>query len=234
MKSGGYYKMHRGWMDNPVLKDNDERIVWLSIIERAAWADTETYINGQLLKVSRGCFFTSLRHICIHVHWDVKKVSRFLKRLESCHMIVTEVTSGLTHVTVCNYEEYQSNGHRSDTPDAQKLTHKEEINNKERNNIAGWDEFWTAYPSGMMENGKPRRWPKAGRSSAHGAYATAIKSGATIDQLLTAAKNYGAEKSDGQFVYNPKKFLSEGHWENWLEVKDTSDTAVFKKDWDSF
>ena len=33
---------------------------------------------------------------------------------------------------------------------------------------------------------------------------------------------------------NPKKFLNEGHWEGWLEVKDTSDTAVFNKQWDSF
>ena len=61
MRPVGYYKMHRGWMDNPVLRDCEERIVWLSIIERAAWADTTTYFNGQVVEVKRGSFFTSLR-----------------------------------------------------------------------------------------------------------------------------------------------------------------------------
>lgn len=228
--------MHRGWMDNPVLKDNDDRIVWLHIIERAAWQDTHTTFNGQRHKVNRGQFFTSLRNLCEYVKWDVKKVSRFLKRLEECHMIVTDVTTGLTRITVCNYEQYQSNGHKSDTVSDHKLTHKEENNNKEERNIStkGWDEFHSAYPCGTLENGKPRRWPRTGRNSAHGAFTSAVKAGATIDQLILAAKNYAAEKSDGQFVYNPKKFLSEGHWEGWLEVKDTSDTAVFNKQWDSF
>ena len=85
-----------------------------------------------------------------------------------------------------------------------------------------------------MENGKPRRWPKTGRGSAHGAYATVIKSGATIDQLLTAAKNYGAEKSDGQFVYNPKKFLSEGIGKTGLRLRTPLTRRCYKKDWDSF
>ena len=60
MRSVGYYKMHRGWMDNPVLKDCEERIVWLSIIERAAWQDTQTFVNGQCVSVGRGTFFTCL------------------------------------------------------------------------------------------------------------------------------------------------------------------------------
>ena len=90
--------MHRGWMDNPVLKDNDDRIVWLHIIERAAWQDTHTTINGHHQSVKEGQFFTSLRNLCDYVKWDVKKVSRFLKRLEECHMIVTDVTTGIdTH-----------------------------------------------------------------------------------------------------------------------------------------
>ena len=46
MRNVGYIKMHRGWMDNEALKDNDERVLWVTIIERAAWEDTVTFVNG--------------------------------------------------------------------------------------------------------------------------------------------------------------------------------------------
>lgn len=224
--------MHRGWMDNPVLKTNDERIVWLCIIQRAAWSDTHTTINGQRVECARGGFYTALRHLCAYVDWDVKKVSRFLKRLEECHMIVTSVTTGMTHITVCNYDEYQSGGHKNDTDMSQELPHKEIINNKKENTLTGWDEFHSAYPCGLLENGKPRRWPKSGRDSAQNRFREAIRSGATVEQLVLAAVNYAQEKSDGMYVKNPKRFLTDGDWKDWLEVKDTSDAGVFKSGWD--
>ena len=57
MRSVGYYKMHRGWMDNPVLKDCEERIVWLSIFLRAASQDTQSFVNGECVWVKGGTFF---------------------------------------------------------------------------------------------------------------------------------------------------------------------------------
>lgn len=226
--------MHRGWMDNPILRDCEERIVWLSIIERAAWADTRTYFNGHVVDVKRGSFFTSLRTLCEYVKWDAKKVSRFLKRLEDCHMIATRSDKGLTQITVCNYDKYNPLGHTDDTQCDSKVPHKERINNKKENNIyiQGWDDFHGAYPSGLLENGKPRRWPKSGRDSAQNRFKEAIKDGATVNQLVTAARNYAVEKSDGMYVKNPKRFLTDGDWRDWLEARDTSDASVFKRDWD--
>jgi hypothetical protein len=31
---------------------------------------------------------------------------------------------------------------------------------------------------------------------------------------------------------NPKRFLKDGDWRDWVEGKDTSDAAVFKQNWD--
>ena len=84
----------------------------------------------------------------------------------------------------------------------------------------------------MLENGKPRRWPKSGRDSAQNRFREAIRSGATVEQLVLAAVNYAQEKSDGMYVKNPKRFLTDGDWKDWLEMKDTSDAGVFKSGWD--
>lgn len=239
MRPVGYYKMHRGWMDNPVLRDCEERIVWLYIIERAAWADTTTYFNGQVVEVKRGSFFTSLRTLCEYVFWDAKKVSRFLRRLEDCHMIATANDTGLTQITVCNYDKYNPPGHTDATPKAHKVPHKEEINNKEKNiegDAPGWQQSWDAfhhyYPCGLLENGNPRRWPKSGRNSAMNVFKETVQAGATVSELVSAAKNYAVEKSDGRYVMNPKRFIKDGDWRDWVEGKDTSDAAVFKQNWD--
>jgi len=231
MRSVGYYKMHRGWMDNPVLKDCEERIVWLSIIERAAWQDTQTFVNGQCVSVKRGTFFTSLRTLCGHVYWDAKKVSRFLERLEKCHMIATASDNGMTQVTVCNYDKYNPSSHTDATVVTQKVPHKERINKKEEIYIAGWDDFHSSYPSGLLDNGKPRRWPKTGRDSAQNLFKQAVASGATVVELCRAATNYAKEKADGQYVFNPKKFLKDEHWKQYLTDSSPKD-SFYSSDWD--
>ena len=96
MRNVGYIKMHRGWMDNEALRDNDERVLWVTIIERAAWEDTATFVNGVRVLVPRGSFITSLRTLSNKIDWDAKRVSRFLDRLEKCHMIVTVSDMGMT------------------------------------------------------------------------------------------------------------------------------------------
>ena len=88
----------------------------------------------------------------------------------------------------------------------QKVPHKEETIKKKEIYIAGWDEFHSSYPSGLLENGKPRRWPKTGRDSAQILFKQAVASGATVVELCKSATNYAKEKADGQYVFNPKKY----------------------------
>jgi hypothetical protein len=59
-----------------------------------------------------------------------------------------------------------------------------------------------------------------------------VQAGATVSELVSAAENYAVEKSDGRYVMNPKRFLKDGDWRDWVEGKDTSDAAVFKQNWD--
>ena len=121
MRNVGYIKMHRGWMDNEALRDNDERVLWVTIIERAAWEDTATFVNGVRVLVPRGSFITSLRTLSNKIDWDAKRVSRFLDRLEKCHMIVTVSDMGMTRVSVCNYDKYNPTRHTIATETAQQV-----------------------------------------------------------------------------------------------------------------
>ena len=214
--------MHRGWMKNPVFRSCEERVLWVTIIERAAWKDTSTTVNGCIVSVPRGSFICSMRTISDVQVWDAKRVSRFLNRLKKCHMIDTETVQGLTQITVCNYEKYNQQPHTSDTDSVQAVTHKERINNKKENIIHGWDEFHAVYPKGKHDNGNPRRWPKSGRDSAMNVFKATSKN-TSVELLIKAAGNYAQVKSDGLYVLNPKKFLSQDYWKDFLEVKKKID-----------
>ena len=220
MKDVGYYKMHRGWMKNPAFRDNDERIAWLLLIERAAWDNTHTVVNGTRVDVSRGSFICSLSQIASAVGWNKQRVSRFLKRLEKADAIRTETVTGMTRVTVCNYNTYNPPADASRTLTVTKAGHKERINNKEIN-IEGWKEFIDAYPTGKMEDGTARRWPKSGRNSAQNVFKETVASGINAGQLTLAAENFAATKP--RAVWNPKNFLKDGHYEEYIITKTKED-----------
>jgi DNA-binding transcriptional regulator YhcF (GntR family) len=230
MRNVGYIKMHRGWMDNEALKDNDERVLWVTIIERAAWEDTVTFVNGVRVSIPRGSFITSLRKLSNKIDWDAKRVSRFLDRLEKCHMIVTVSDMGMTRVSVCNYDKYNPTRHTVATETAQQAPHKEETKEIKKE-IEGWSEFHAAYPCGTKDDGTKRRWPKTGRNSASNAFRETVEAGILPSQLIEAARNYAS--SGDRAIYNPKRFLKEQHWQDYQKAPKPKDTSIFNKQWDS-
>lgn len=114
----GFYLMHRGWRANPVFKDEPytEREAWEWIIENAAWKPSRVRIKSIVVDVRRGQLAASLRFMAEAWQWQNPRVSRFLARLEKEGMIECIADAGVTAVTVCNYEQYQSPAAFSDAP----------------------------------------------------------------------------------------------------------------------
>ena len=215
MRNVGYIKcIGAGWTTKPCVTMTSVSF-GSPYSERAAWEDTATFVNGVRVLVPRGSFITSLRTLSNKIDWDAKRVSRFLDRLEKCHMIVTVSDMGMTRVSVCNYDKYNPTRHTIATETAQKVPHKEETKEIKKE-IEGWSEFHEAYPCGTKDDGTKRRWPKTGRNSASNAFRETVEAGILPSQLIEAAKNYAS--SGDRAIYNPKRFLKEQHWQDYQKA----------------
>lgn len=107
----GYIKLHRGWHDSDLFKDNEpycERAAWAWLLSNAAWKNIQRVgPQGDLIQVKEGEFHTSYRSLAKAWNWDKNKVSRFIKRATTCGNIGTSAGQAGLHLTICNWREYQ-------------------------------------------------------------------------------------------------------------------------------
>jgi len=113
----GFFLLHRGWRSNAVFQDEPctEREAWVWIIEETAYQDRRLRIGKVMVSVQRGQLAVSTRFLSEAWGWHHSKVRRFLNRLENERMIDTHTDTGVTLITVCNYEKYQAPDFTSDT-----------------------------------------------------------------------------------------------------------------------
>jgi hypothetical protein len=114
----GYYLMHRGWMDNPVLGGARDpfsrREAWIWLIEHACWQSKRVDIAGRTVELKRGQLSHSLRFLAKAWNWDEAKVRRFCVRLQQEKMIDAATDAGQTVITICNYDHYQVGSNSTD------------------------------------------------------------------------------------------------------------------------
>lgn len=105
-----FYLMHRGWMDNPLFAAEvfTEREAWLWLIENAAYRQRPVRFGQTVINLERGQYAASLRFLAEKWAWHRNKVDRFLDRLKIGSMIGTETGTGVTVISITNYDTYQS------------------------------------------------------------------------------------------------------------------------------
>ena len=118
-----------------------EREAWVWMIAKAAWKETRHRIGGDMVDVPRGSFFCTLRELQSAWGWGSDKRARtFLKRLENERMIDASVDAGKTHITICNYDQFQDIGRNQDASEAEngrsRDALKEQVNNKQETNVS--------------------------------------------------------------------------------------------------
>ena len=114
----GFYCMHRGWLDHPVLQGEsyDRRSAWAWLIEEAKWQDRRCEIVGRIVGLKRGQLSHSTRFMAKAWGWSEARVRRFLTRLKTDAMIDAETDAGQYLVTIRNYEKYQAPLNETDAP----------------------------------------------------------------------------------------------------------------------
>ena len=114
----GFYLMHRGWLDHPVLQGEsyDRRSAWAWLIEEAKWQDRRCEIGGRIVDLKRGQLSHSTRFMGKAWGWSEARVRRFLTRLKTDAMIDAETDAGRYLISICNYGKYQAGTPEGDAP----------------------------------------------------------------------------------------------------------------------
>lgn len=211
-----------------------EREAFMWMIMEASYKPREKRVGSAVIQTERGQLATSVRFMSEAWGWSKSRVDRFLKRLENRDMIGTDSGTGINLINVCKYDEYQGGGASSGTaksenrdssgtpagqqrdkpkkgliPDATQ-EQRETGKPASRASTAAFDAadfegFWAAYPH--------RNNRKVNRQGAERAFAKAIHSGATVEQIAIGVE---AMKRDRDvirgFARDPTTWLNQRGW----------------------
>jgi DNA-binding transcriptional MocR family regulator len=114
----GVFTIARSIFHHPLFEGDpySRRDAWEWLISEAAWKPRRRSIDGRMVPLGRGQLVASVRHMARIWGWDKARVERFLGRLKTEAMIKTSTDTGITVITICNYEEYQFSPGASETP----------------------------------------------------------------------------------------------------------------------
>ncbi len=140
----GWIQLHRSIEDHWIYDNPSYLKAWICILLNVNHESKKVTIDNELFECLRG---SSLRSIQTWVrlfgkNWTSKKVRTFFKLLEDDSMIKYKGMRKTSHLTVCNYDTYQSKGNtevtqkanRSNTEVTQKATNNNDNNYKNENN----------------------------------------------------------------------------------------------------
>jgi hypothetical protein len=188
--------------------------------------DGRTNIKGQTVPLLRGQFSHSIRFMAEAWNWPKSNVMRFIERLETEAMIRTDNGTGQLVITICNYDQYQTEaqpdgtasgtasgtavGQQRDSSGTKKKEGKEGKEKEEGKREAKaslvqsrFSEFWDCYP---------HRDGKRNRAGAEKAFARAARR--VSEQVIIA----GAERAHGDrrvrdgYARDPTTWLNQEGW----------------------
>lgn len=93
-----------------------EREAWIWLISEASWKPRERRIGTTLVRIDRGQLAGAIRFMAEAWKWHRSKVERFLKRLSNRGMIMTQTETGISLITIRNYDIYQTKNDKAETP----------------------------------------------------------------------------------------------------------------------
>lgn len=132
MSEEGFFFVSRGMLDHPIFAAEPlcEIAAWLWLIREAAWKERTVRVGRAVVDLKRGECAVSTRFLATRWKWSEAKVRRFLNKIKKAEMISTKTDALATHITICNYDEYQRAASASDAEPTQKRR-RSDANKKE-------------------------------------------------------------------------------------------------------
>ena len=170
MTERGFIAFARGVLAHPIVgarQPYSHLEAWSWLLFEAAWKSRRCAAGSVIVELERGQLVHSLRYMAKAWGWPETNVRRFLARLKADAMIRAETDAGITILTICNYEIYQTrhkkSGADNGAPSGAKTAHhrrRKEQGNKETKENTRLRASW---PAGIKDGQKvevPERDPK--------------------------------------------------------------------------
>lgn len=112
----GSVRIARSLFDDAAFKDEPmtEREAFIWMIMEASFKARERRVGSVSVSLERGQMAASTRFMATAWRWSEARVRRYLERLKNRRMVTCKTDAGITVVTVCKYEEYQSSHNNAD------------------------------------------------------------------------------------------------------------------------
>lgn len=113
----GYICLNRGALHHEFFrrKEHSEFEAWVWMLTEASWKPRSRRIGDFFIELQRGQLAASVRHLAAIWKWSGGKVQRFLGRLKFETMIEIDNDTGISVITICNYDKYQTGSVDTDT-----------------------------------------------------------------------------------------------------------------------
>ncbi len=218
----GTVNIARALMNHEAFKDQPftEREAFIWLIMEASWKPRTKRVGNVIVELDRGQVAVSVRFMAEAWQWKKSTVFDFLERLKKSDMIRTDTRTGVSVVTVCNYDTYQGEAEKSGqgkrkNPDSIRTAsgqtrtpevipdaiHKE--NSSAHSDFAA---FWNAYP---------HRDGKRGRAVAEAKFAAAVKRGIPPQTIIDGAKRAHSDpRVKAGYARDPTTWLNQAGWDD--------------------
>lgn len=232
----GFVAISRDLWMNADFRDSEmsQREAWIWMIAHATWKPLEVRVGSNVIQLERGELAYSTRYLAGVFRWSEARVRRYFDMLKNRRMAQTKTDAGVTVVTICKYDEYQSAPADGDAGATQAATQerrtsdanknkdnknnkKEDMSDRQTDLDIGdpWEgdkefsQLWALWPiKGRKRSSKKRAWPAFNRArKKHG-----------FGQVITGARVYvsdpDTERSGGQGLHT---WLNDERYREWSE-----------------
>lgn len=113
---GGYVLIHRKLFKNPTFRTEFEAMAFAWLVTKASWRDVQVRYKERAITLRRGQLAVSYRDMATKLDRNRQWVDRFMARLTLAGIIETDSGTGVTVVTIRNYDVYQRPWDTAGTP----------------------------------------------------------------------------------------------------------------------
>lgn len=113
----GYANIHRRLLGHPAFRNDAEAMAFAWLVIRASWKAARVRYKDRILSLERGQLAVSVRDFASAMDRDKAWIERLMKRLRAEAMVKTSDETGVSVITICNYENYQRTRDTRETAD---------------------------------------------------------------------------------------------------------------------
>jgi hypothetical protein len=117
-------------LDNPISRKPVWAWLWIYLLLRANWSETEIIWNDKKQIIAKGSFITGRNSLAIETGIPASTIEDILKYLETQQQIRQQKNNKYRVITIVNWERYQKSDNKSDN----KATSRRHLADTDKNN----------------------------------------------------------------------------------------------------